>query len=97
MFCFPDPHAHLYFYTVNSKCGRMVVDTLEPMEGTRRAYRLVGGVLVERTVAEVLPTVKENQEGIKQVLQQLAASRVKKEKEAAEWKVRRSRPYLAEM
>lgn len=73
----------------------MVVDTLEPMEGTRRAYRLVGGVLVERTVAEVLPTVKENQAGIKQVLQQLAASRIKKEKEAAEWKVRRGRGHVS--
>jgi len=48
------------------------------------------------TVAEVLPTVKENQEGIKQVLEQLATSRIKKEKEAAEWKVRRGRPCLAE-
>ena len=65
----------------------MVVDTLEPMDVTRRAYRLVGGVLVERTVGEVLPTVKANQEGIKQLLQQLATTRANKEKEAAEWKV----------
>ncbi|CAN0577563.1 unnamed protein product, partial [Ectocarpus sp. 12 AP-2014] len=64
----------------------MVVDTLEPLEGTRRAYRLVGGVLVERTVGEVLPTVKANQEGIKQLLQQLATTRANKEKEAAAWK-----------
>eukprot|EP00903_Cladosiphon_okamuranus_P005423 g5409.t1 len=67
---------------------QMVVDTLEPMDATRRAYRLVGGVLVERTVGEVLPTVKANQEGIKQLLQQLATSRAKKEKEAAEWKIK---------
>lgn len=66
----------------------MVVDTLEPLEATRRAYRLVGGVLVERTVGEVLPTVKANQEGIKQLLEQLGATRASKEKEAAEWKVR---------
>ena len=65
----------------------MVVDTLEPMDAARRAYRLVGGVLVERTVGEVLPTVKANQEGIKQLLQQLATTRANKEKEAAEWKV----------
>lgn len=65
----------------------MVVDTLTPLEVTRRAYRLVGGVLVERTVGEVLPTVKANQEGIKQLLVQLAASKTDKEKAAAEWKV----------
>ena len=53
----------------------MVVDTLTPLEVTRRAYRLVGGVLVERTVGEVLPTVKANQESIKQVLLQLAGQR----------------------
>lgn len=63
------------------------MDTLTPLEATRRAYRLVGGVLVERTVGEVLPTVKSNQEGIKQLLLQLAASKTDKEKAAAEWKV----------
>lgn len=42
---------------------------------------------MERTVGEVLPTVKANQEGIKQLLQQLATTRANKEKEAAEWKV----------
>lgn len=65
----------------------MVVDTLEPMDSSRRAYRLVGGVLVERTVGEVLPTVRANQEGIKQVLQQLTKSQTDKEKEAVQWKV----------
>lgn len=72
----------------------MVVDTLEPMDVSRRAYRLVGGVLVERTVGEVLPTVKANQEGIKQLLQQLGMTRANKEKEAAEWKVTCIRLYI---
>ncbi|CAM9301516.1 unnamed protein product [Pylaiella littoralis] len=67
---------------------QMVVDTLEPMDVSRRAFRLVGGVLVERTVGEVLPTVKANQEGIKQLLQQLGVTRANKEKEAAEWKIK---------
>ncbi|KAL7433803.1 hypothetical protein ACHAXM_003742 [Skeletonema potamos] len=39
---------------------RLVEETLEPMDPERRAFRLVGGVLVERTVREVLPSVKEN-------------------------------------
>lgn len=72
----------------------MVVDTLEPMDASRRAYRLVGGVLVERTVGEVLPTVKANQEGIKQLLQQLGTTRVNKEREAAEWKVMYGNIYI---
>lgn len=65
-----------------------MVDTLTPLEASRRAYRLVGGVLVERTVGEVLPSVKTNQEGIKQLLQQLAKSQADKELAATKWKVR---------
>lgn len=67
---------------------RLVVDTLTPLEESRRAYRLVGGVLVERTVGEVLPTVKANQEGIKQLLQQLAKTQRDGELAASKWKVR---------
>lgn len=48
---------------------------------------MVGGVLVERTVGEVLPTVQANQEGIKQLLAQLAKSQADKEMAATEWKV----------
>ena len=44
-----------------------MVETLEGMEKSRRAFRLIGGVLVERTVEEVLPSVKQNQSGITQV------------------------------
>ena len=43
---------------------RLVVDTLSQLEGGRKAFRLVGGVLVERTVAEVLPIVSQNLDGV---------------------------------
>ena len=43
---------------------RLVVDTLSQLEGARKAFRLVGGVLVERTVAEVLPIVSQNLDGV---------------------------------
>lgn len=43
---------------------RLVEDTLQPLDGSRRAYRLVGEVLVERTVAEVLPPVSSNRENV---------------------------------
>lgn len=35
----------------------------------RRCFRLIGGVLVERTVGEVAPAVKKNKEGIAEVRQ----------------------------
>jgi hypothetical protein len=44
-----------------------VSDTLEPMDKGRKAFQLINSVLVERTVAEVLPIVKENRDSILQV------------------------------
>lgn len=44
---------------------RLVEDTLKPLDGERRAYRLVGEVLVERTVEEVLPSVSNNREKVR--------------------------------
>lgn len=46
---------------------KLVEDTLEPLDPERRAYRLVGEVLVERTVKEVLPSVKTNRENVRLV------------------------------
>lgn len=42
----------------------LVEETLKPLDPTRRAYRLVGECLVERTVQEVLPTVAANRENV---------------------------------
>lgn len=44
---------------------KLVVDTLTKLESGRKAFRLVGGVLVERTVGEVLPAVSQNFEGVR--------------------------------
>jgi prefoldin subunit 2 len=43
---------------------RLVEETLEPLDPQRRAYRLVGEILVERTVDEVLPTIRGNREHV---------------------------------
>ncbi len=43
---------------------RLVIETLNKLEPERKAFRLVGGILVERTVGEVLPTVTRNAEGV---------------------------------
>ena len=39
-------------------------ETLTPLDRNRRAFRLVGGILVERTVGEVLPSVTTNRENV---------------------------------
>ena len=46
---------------------KLVEDTLVPLDPGRRAFRLVGEVLVERTVGEVLPSVKTNRENVSKV------------------------------
>ena len=43
---------------------KLVIDTLSKLEPSRKAFRLVGGVLVERVVEEVLPAVTQNYEGV---------------------------------
>ncbi|KAI7835553.1 hypothetical protein COHA_010547 [Chlorella ohadii] len=42
----------------------LVIKTLEPLEAGRKCFRLVGEVLVERTVGEVLPAVKTNRDNL---------------------------------
>jgi prefoldin subunit 2 len=42
----------------------LVIKTLEPLESGRKCFRLVGEVLVERTVGEVLPAVKKNRDNL---------------------------------
>jgi prefoldin subunit 2 len=37
---------------------------MQPLDSDRRAFRMVGGVLVERTVGEVLPVVTDNRKKV---------------------------------
>jgi prefoldin subunit 2 len=41
-----------------------VITAIEKLEPERKCFRLVGGVLVERTVGEVLPAVRKNRDGV---------------------------------
>lgn len=44
---------------------RLVVESLSKLEDERKAFRLIGGVLVEKTVGEVLPVVNQNYSGVR--------------------------------
>ncbi|XP_038624655.1 prefoldin subunit 2 [Tachyglossus aculeatus] len=50
----------------------LVIDTLREVDATRRCYRMVGGVLVERTVKEVLPALESNKEQIQKIIETLS-------------------------
>lgn len=66
----------------------MVVTTLEPLEPSRKCYRLVGSVLVERTVKEVLPAVSANRDNLVQIVRTLSEQFEKKKKELAEFQTK---------
>ncbi|RHZ69191.1 hypothetical protein Glove_287g10 [Diversispora epigaea] len=60
---------------------KAVIDTISPLNGDRKCFRLVGGVLVERTVKDVLPALQMNYEGIKSIMEQLVQNYKNKEDE----------------
>ena len=58
---------------------RSVLDAISKLEAERKCWRLIGGVLVEKTVSEVIPAVQKNLEGIDAAIKQLAENMKKKE------------------
>ncbi|KAF5393025.1 hypothetical protein D9757_001279 [Collybiopsis confluens] len=79
--------------TVASKIGELeaeadehnlVLTTLQEAlqeEPDRKCFRLIGGVLVERTVKDVVPALQTNRDGIRAAVQSLAEQYQNKEKE----------------
>mmetsp|Transcript_25477 Transcript_25477/g.50739 ORF Transcript_25477/g.50739 Transcript_25477/m.50739 type:complete len:135 (+) Transcript_25477:117-521(+) len=66
----------------------LVEKTMRPLDESRRAFRLIGDVLVERTVGEVLPSVESNRKNIDEVLGTLSIRLKEKQQEAANWKAK---------
>lgn len=62
----------------------LVIDAISPLDPGRRCFRMVGGVLVERTVSEVLPAVQRNLQGVKEVVSKLTETLATKRAELAE-------------
>jgi prefoldin subunit 2 len=67
-----------------------VLETLEPLSGERKCFRMINGVLVERTVKDVVPALQTNSEGLKKVLEDLVKQYNSKQLEMEKWKVRRA-------
>jgi len=64
----------------------LVVRAITGLDGNRRCYRSIGGVLVERTVKEVLPAVENNLKQITDLITQLSDQLKEKEKECDEFR-----------
>lgn len=61
---------------------------MEPLPEDRKCFRMINGVLVERTVKDVIPALKTNSEGLKKVLDDLLKQYKAKQEEMDKWKVR---------
>eukprot|EP01038_Epipyxis_sp_PR26KG_P009205 gene9205-12415_t len=65
---------------------RLVIESLSKLESERIAFRLVGGVLIQKTVGEALPAVQQNYDGIRELLEKLDATLKTKDNERREYK-----------
>lgn len=60
---------------------------MTPLPSDRKCFRMINGVLVERTVGEVLPTLQTNADGLKEVMESLVKQYKGKQDEMEKWKV----------
>merc|ERR1711931_12145 len=64
----------------------LVAETLKKAEPERKAWRLVGGVLTERTVGEVLPALQSQIENITKVITMIEEKMQAKAKEITDYR-----------
>ncbi|XP_063042505.1 prefoldin subunit 2 [Engraulis encrasicolus] len=64
----------------------LVIETLKEVDPGRKCFRLMGGVLVERTVKEVLPALESNKEQIGKLLESLNTQMQNKGRELTEYR-----------
>ena len=67
---------------------RLVIENLSKLDPERKAFRLIGSVLVQRTVGEILPIVQINYDGIKELIVKLESNLSTKDQERNEYKIK---------
>ncbi|KAL9933264.1 hypothetical protein V8E36_007982 [Tilletia maclaganii] len=74
---------------------KLVIDTLretQSKEPDRTCFRLIGGILVERTVKDVLPALEVNMTGLRQIMETLVKQYKEKEEELRDFQQRYGAP-----
>uniref|UniRef100_UPI00398F3681 prefoldin subunit 2 n=1 Tax=Pristiophorus japonicus TaxID=55135 RepID=UPI00398F3681 len=64
----------------------LVIDTLTEVDPGRKCFRMVGGVLVERTVREVLPALENNKQQLMKLIESLNTQMLNKGRELNEYR-----------
>jgi prefoldin subunit 2 len=72
---------------------KLVLETLEPLPAERKCFRMINGVLIERTVQDVIPALKTNAEGLSKVLDDLVKQYKSRQEELEKWKVSSHGPW----
>ncbi|XP_023014518.1 prefoldin 2 [Leptinotarsa decemlineata] len=65
---------------------KMVIETLKNVNEDRKCFRLIGGILTERKVKDVLPVLITNQEKLKEFIEKLHEQIAKKGQEINEYR-----------
>lgn len=65
-----------------------MLETLKPLPDSRKCFRMINGVLVERTVKDVIPALQTNSDGLRKVLDELVKQYKRQQEEMEKWKVR---------
>ena len=78
----------LHFGNDRLTYSRLVLETLQPLSDDRKCFRMINGVLTERTVKEVVPILQTNSDGLKKALEELVKQYKLKQDEMEKWKVR---------
>ncbi|XP_058800582.1 prefoldin subunit 2 isoform X2 [Phymastichus coffea] len=65
---------------------KVVVDTLKIVDPHRKCYRMVGGILCERTVQEIMPVLLGNKDQLMNVIKSLKEQLSKKGSEINDYK-----------
>ncbi|XP_050298962.1 prefoldin subunit 2 [Anthonomus grandis grandis] len=65
---------------------KIVIETLKNVNEDRKCFRLVGGILTERKVKDVLPVLQSNSEKLGEIIEKLSEQITKKGQELNEYK-----------
>ncbi|KAF3906267.1 hypothetical protein ABW20_dc0102605 [Dactylellina cionopaga] len=67
---------------------KLVLESLIPVPADRKCFRMINGVLVERTVGDVRPALQTNTDGLKKVLDGLVKEYKRVQDEMEAWKTK---------
>jgi len=65
---------------------KIVIEALKETDAERKCFRMIGGILVEGTVKEVLPNLVTNSEKMKELMDSMNNKLIEKGKEILEYK-----------